>query len=178
MSIQIGSLIAIFFLTSAAFSHSKKNHSHRSHGAHQHGAVSLGLAFDGLIGQVQIKFPSESLFGFERDAKNDKDRKVVADALTLLEKNISQMLIFSESLGCQFEKQRIEVVRTSKKSSHSDTHADFKVTCTKSPKETELIFRFHFAFPRVKTIDVQVVVDDVQKSIKVERDGVSLPLKN
>lgn len=178
MYIRIISIASVLLATHLAFGHAKKNHSHRSHGAHQHGAVSMGLAFDGLVGQLEIKFPSESLFGFEREAKSEKDKKIVTEAISRLEKNISQMLILSESLGCRFEKQTIEIKKASEKSNHSDTEALFKITCEKSPKETTLNFRFHSAFSRIKTIDAQVVVDDVQKSIKIENDNAGLILKN
>lgn len=174
--LKVFSIIIVSGVVSVGMAHSHKVHSHRGHGAHQHGAVSMGLAFEGTSGRVQLKFPSESLFGFEREAKSEKDKKTVAEALTKLEGQIGEMLFFDPTLTCRLTKEKIEVKRESKKSNHSDTLADFRVDCARSPKGSNLIFRFHSAFPRIKSIEVQALVDDVQKSIKVEKNDVSLSL--
>jgi hypothetical protein len=153
--------------------HSHK-HSHREHGAHVHGAGNLGIAFDGLKGKVDLKITGESIFGFERVAKNDKDKKTVADALAKLESKISEMLVFDIASKCAITKDKIEVVQNGK---HSDVVASYNVLCEKSPAGTELTFNFQTQFPRIKDLDVDVIVDNLQKSVEVKKSDTKLVLK-
>lgn len=164
-----------------------EKHSHREHGAHEHGAGTLGIAFDGLKGKIDFKIPSESIFGFEHEAKTEKDKKVMNDGLAKLESKISEMLVFDASLKCVISKDKIEVLaekNDDKKakhkhshSNHSDTVASYNVVCEKSPLGTELTFNFQQQFPKIKDLDVQVVVGDLQKSVEAKKNNTKLLLK-
>lgn len=150
-------------------------HEHREHGAHSHGAGTLGIAFDGLKGKIDFKIPSDSIFGFEYVAKSDKDKKKRDEGLSKLETKISEMLVFEPALNCKITKDKIEVVAESPK--HSDTVASYNVTCDKSPVGTELTFNFQKQFPKIKDLDVQIVADNVQKSIEANKNNTKLFLK-
>lgn len=164
-----------------------KKHSHREHGAHKHGAGSLGIAFEGAQGKIDFKIPSESIFGFEHEAKTEKDKSAVNDGLAKLDSKFSEMLVFDAALKCVITKDKIAVVaeknsdkkthKHAEHSAHSDVLASYNVVCEKSPLGTELIFNFQQQFPKIKDLDVQVIVDNVQKSVKANKSNTKLALK-
>lgn len=171
-------LIIIFILTVSLSIFAKETHKsnqHREHSAHAHGAGSLGIAFEGVKGQIDFKIPSESIFGFEYVAKSEKDKKKRDEGLVKLETKISEMIVFDSTLNCKITKEKIEVVSESAK--HSETNATFNVTCDKSPIGTEITFNFQKHFPGIKDLDVQVVADNVQKSIEATKGNEKLLLK-
>jgi|GEM_PF-842065 len=167
----------ILFLTTIALAKklSKKKHEQRHYHAHEHGAGALGIAFEGLKGHVEFKISSGSIFGFEYAAKSENDKKQRNEALARLEIKISEMLQFEAALNCKIIKDKIEVVAES--SGHSDVVAAYTVTCDKSPMGSLLIFNFQQQFPKIKDLDVQVIVDNFQKSIEVKSSKTKLVLK-
>ncbi|MEK6627225.1 MAG: DUF2796 domain-containing protein [Bdellovibrionota bacterium] len=163
--------VAILFLSCVAVAHEKN----REHGAHAHGAGTLGIAFEGTKCSIEFKIPNETLFGFEYKAKSAKDKKKRDDALSKLESKISEMLVFDSSLNCKIEKNKIEVIAESDK--HSSTMAVFSIICDKSPLGTEITFNFQKQFPKIKDLDVQFIVDNLQKSVEVKKNDTKLFLK-
>lgn len=164
---------AILFLASMALA--KEKHAHREHGAHAHGAGSLGIVFEGASGHIEFKIPSESIFGFEHETKSDKDKKKKNEALAKLENKFFAMLVLDSALNCKVSKSKIEVIAESNK--HSDVVADYKVTCDKSPIGTEITFNFQKQFPKIKDLNVQIVLDNLQKSTAVTKNGARLLLQ-
>ena len=149
---------------------------HRHQGSHEHGAGKIGIAFEGANGKMDFRIPSESIFGFEHEAKSAKHRAAQKSGLTKLEKNISQMVAFEPSLQCVISTDKIEIVKE-KSGSHSDTAAAYSIKCAKSPAGSAITFSFQKEFPKIKDLDVEVVVDSLQKSIEVKESGVRLELK-
>ncbi|MEQ1721594.1 MAG: DUF2796 domain-containing protein [Pseudobdellovibrio sp.] len=167
--LTIGLIVSV-----SVFAGNKHKHSHREHGAHSHGSGTLAIAFDNVKGKVDLKIASESIFGFEHVAKNAKDKKIVGEALVKLESKITEMLVFDSSLKCMISKDKIEVVQEGK---HSDIVASYNVVCEKSPVGTELTFNFQMQFPKIKDLDVQVIADNVQKSVEASKNYTKLLLK-
>lgn len=189
--------VVVFLCAGVALAHNHKkhshSHSHREHGAHQHGAGQLGIAFEGANGKIEFKSPSESIFGFEHEARSEGDKKRQQEGLAKLENKISEIVVFDSSLNCRISKEKIEVVRESaaaaasqdakpakkahKHAEHSETVAMFAVACDKSPVGTEITFNFQKHFPRLKDVDVQVIADAVQKAAEAKKNGVKIQLK-
>lgn len=166
---------SVFLALFGTFTIFASAYEHREHGAHSHGAGTLGIAFDGLKGKIDFKIPSDSIFGFEYVAKSDKDKKKRDEGLSKLETKISEMIVFESALNCRITKDKIEVVAESPK--HSDTVASYNVNCDKSPIGTELNFNFQKQFPKIKDLDVQVIADNVQKSVEANKNNTKLLLK-
>ena len=158
------------------FARGQAHEGHREHGAHNHGSATASLAFDGVNGRLEFKSPSESIFGFEHEAKSDKDKKAQAAGLATLENKISQIVVFDAKLGCQFSKDKIEVVKEAGEN-HSDTTAAFNILCKKTPIGTQLTFFFQKFFPRLHDVDLQILADTVQKSAEAKSNGVKVELK-
>lgn len=149
---------------------------HREHGAHVHGSGNLGIAFDDNKGKIDFKIPSESLFGFEHAARTEKDKKAMNEAFAKLEKNISEMIVFEDSLKCQINKDKIEMVPEGN-SKHSSTIAQYSVACDRSPVGSRIVFNFQKFFPHIHDLDVQVLAGSLQKSLEAKQNGVVLELK-
>lgn len=154
---------------------------HRHHGAHQHGAGQLSIAFDKNTGRAELKASAVSIIGFEHTAKTAKDQKIKADQLATLEGKISEILQFQADLNCKITKEKIEILKDEKKSKgskaeHSDILAEFNIECLKSPIGSKLIFNFQKFFKNLEDLDVQILVDDFQKSLEVKKSGTSLTL--
>lgn len=167
------------FTTVITFAKSEK---HREHAAHAHGAGKLGIAFDNNKGSIDFRIPAESIIGFEHTAKSVKDKKKQLDQLSLLENKISEMLVFEGSLNCKFSKEKIETIKDEEESKeahseHSDIQANFSIQCDHSPKGSKLIFSFQKYFPKIKDLDVQILIDDLQKSFEANKSGATLLLK-
>lgn len=167
------SIILIASLTSLV--NAKEQKGHREHGAHAHGAGSLGIAFEGPNGRIDFKMPGESIVGFEYTAKSKTDKSKRDTALLNLEKRISEMIVLDTLLNCKINKEKIEIIAESEK--HSSLVAGFSVVCAKSPVGTEIVFNFQKYFPKIKDLDVEVVADNVQKSVEATKNNTRLLLK-
>lgn len=149
---------------------------HREHEAHEHGAGKLGIAFDGSNGKMDLKIPSESIVGFEHKAKSKADKTRTAKALALLTEQISKMVVFESELKCVMTSVSAETVQQPK-SSHNDTVAVFNIICAKSPIGSEIVFNFQTYFPKIRDLDVEIIADNVQKSVEVRKINTRLLLK-
>jgi hypothetical protein len=155
--------------------HAAEKYEHREHGAHIHGAAELSIAFEGLLGKIEFKSPSDSVVGFEHVAKSTADQKTKDNAFKKFETNISEIISFDKSLKCQILKDKIEMLTDS--DNHSNTTAAFTAKCEKSPVGSKITFNFQKFFPRLKDIDVQILVDAIQKSAEIKTNGTTLELK-
>jgi len=143
--------------------------------AHVHGQAELSIGFDGAQGKVELTAPSESLFGFEHVAKSAAEKKTVEDVFNKFEMKMSEIVRFDPSLSCQFSKEKMEIISSGKH--HSNAVIAMSVRCNKSPVGTEIQFNAKAYFPKLKTINTQVIADSVQKSVKIKSGSTSLILK-
>lgn len=146
----------------------------KGHGAHVHGVGHLSLAFDGNKGKIQFEAPSEALFGFEHVAKSKKEIQKKEEGLKKLEEKISDMIIFEDSLKCLIKKDIFEVNQVN---NHADVVAEFSVSCEKSIQGSSIEFNFQKVFSSLKKVKVDVLVNELQKSMEVKMNGESLGLK-
>lgn len=180
MTKTIAMIVAVTFLSLNVFAHEAKHakgkggHKHR-HGAHVHGEATLAVAFEGTSGQVDFRSPSDAIYGFEHEPKNEKQKAAVDESLKMLESHIEMMLEFPISLGCKFTKEKVSIERESAKSKHAETVAVFKVACDKSPAGASVNLAFHEHFPNIKVLKATFVVDSMQKSMDVKQtSGIQL----
>lgn len=176
---------SIFFIISF-FSILSFAHEHREHGAHEHGAGKLAIAFDdaqpgspAVKGKVEFKGAAEGILGFEHQPRNDKDKKIVADATAHFENDIGKLVQMDQSLDCKFTKELIgQVPEEGEEGSgeHSDWAANFNVTCAKSPVGTKMTVDFS-SFKRLHDLDITVLAGNVQKSAEFKKKPVAIELK-
>lgn len=145
------------------------------HGAHVHGHGEISIAFDGSTGRIDLQGPGESIVGFEHAAKKAKDKAQVESAFGRLEKKIDEIVKFDASLKCVIKKDQIEA-QADDDGPYANIKAVFSVTCAKSPKGTTISFAPATVFPKLKDVDVVVLIDDLQKSAQARSKGVEIPL--
>ena len=167
-------LLTLFALNSYATSASATP-THREHKAHDHGAGQIGLAFEGTDGKIDFDIPAESIVGFEYEPKKLGDKKKLSDSLQTLRSKIKDMIIFDSKSKCDITAQSVEVERSEAK--HSDIEAQYSVKCLQSPVGGTVTFKLHSQFKRIKKLQVQVVIDTLQTSAEISKDGDKIELK-
>lgn len=152
--------LVVLSAVSTAQAH-KKGHKH-SHGAHVHGEAQLSVAFDGLVGKMDFRAPTEAIYGFEHVPKTEKEKTAVDESLKMFESHVDSMVQFPVGLNCRFAKEKLEVTRKGK---HADLIGLFGIECEKSPAGSSLSIGFHEHFQKIKVLKVTIVVDALQKSV-------------
>ncbi|MFZ4405106.1 MAG: ZrgA family zinc uptake protein [Pseudobdellovibrionaceae bacterium] len=179
-------IISLVILLNFVSADACDEHEHRHHEAHVHGAATLNVAFDQLQGKVEFKAASESVLGFEHDAKTAREKKKLSDTILKFEKEVSSLIQFDKSLECTFIKDKIDMVveKTDCKNKdhhknhgqHSDFIANYNVVCKKDVKGTALKLDFT-QFKGLKDLDVTILVGDVQKSVEIKSKPLTVELK-
>ncbi len=144
--------------------------------AHVHGVGDVSIAFDATQGKLEFESPADSTVGFEHNPKNLEQKKKLADTLELLKTKMNDMVIFDKDLKCAFT-SKIADFEIEKDSSHASTRAHFDIVCAQSPKGSKLGLKFTHLFPKLKKVTVQILIDDLQKSVTVDQDSISVDLK-
>ena len=176
-------IVSLLFVSQSVFSHEGEKHEehkeskkeHREHKAHQHGHAEMSIAFDGMIGKISLETPTDNIIGFENKPKNDQQKKQSEEALLKLENNIAQMVQMDPSLSCVMSKHEVQV--NYEEGGHSDVDASFEVKCQKSPVGTKIKFAFQKYFSRMKNVEIQVLADQISKSIHVKKATAELEIK-
>ncbi len=163
-----------------------------AHGAHEHGTAKIDIALQDTDGSIFIKVPSESIYGFEHEAKSEAEKKKVSEANNILKKNILEIVRFDPSLGCTATEDKItpfiadteddddnEHESTSEKKhgehgekhgEHRDFQAEFKIKCKQTAVGSRIQFAFTTYFPKVQKIIVQLNSDKLQTSVTVSKN--------
>jgi hypothetical protein len=165
------SILTLLSTISFADDHKKK---HKHYGAHVHGAGHISLAFDGLKGRFEFKAPAEAILGFEHEAKSEKDKKTLADAISKFETETSKLVQFSVDSNCSFAKDKVSFEKES--DSHADFLAYFDVVCQLPIFGTKVTFDFT-SFQKLHNVDVTVLVDDLTKTGKIGKRPLTIELK-
>jgi len=163
-------MVAILSLISHADSE------HRHHGAHVHGAGTIAIAFEKEKGTVEFQSAAESILGFEHLPKKSQDQKIFETTRQSFESEIGRWIQFDANLKCAFQKDKIEQTFENKAKSHSSWVARYSVTCAKSPLGSTLILDFS-KFPKLKDLDVTILIDVVQKSAEYKGKVIKVELK-
>lgn len=142
---------------------------------HLHGLATTTMGFDDKKGKIELHVNAEAIYGFEHEATSKKDKTRKEKGLAKLEEKIADMIVFDKSLNCEIKKEIFEV--NQERRSHAEVIAEFSVTCAAPVAGTNVEFNFQKAFPRIKTVQVDVIVDSVQKSAEITKNGESLELK-
>ncbi|MGE5085773.1 MAG: ZrgA family zinc uptake protein [Bacillota bacterium] len=146
----------------------------REHGAHVHGNAKISMGFDDKSGKIEFHAPANAIYGFEYVAKSAKDKANKDQSLKKLSDKISEMIEFDPALKCEVSMEMYEV---DQKDSHADVDVEYKVKCEKSPAGSLVTFNVQKVFPHIKTVKVDVLLGDVQKSQEIKKSGDTLELK-
>ena len=162
------------FVLSTAQAH-QEHKAHREHKAHLHGAAKLSVAFDQASGKAEFETPAEAIVGFEHKAKTEKQKKQVQEAFDKFEKQFPLLLKMDPALNCQFQKEKMEMVQGDSEN-HSDFHAAFQISCSRSPLGTTVQVDLT-SYKKLKNTEITVLVGDLQKTVRAQKQAVQIELK-
>lgn len=132
--------------------------------AHIHGAGKVDIATQDKTISVEIKVPAEDIFGFEHVAKSKAEKQKEDEALATLRQKPLELFGLDPSLGCQPTK--VEVA-THADGHHVEVEGAYRFECQQPFKGQSLKIFLFKAFPRIKTLDVQVISESGQQALKV-----------
>ena len=142
--------------------------------AHSHGAAEARIAIQGKKGKIEIEAPASAIYGFEHEAKSKADQARKEKGMNKLDEKIAEIFAFAETLNCKIKK---EVSEVQQQKDHADVFVEYLMECDQPLKDSELTVSMQKHFPKIKKLNVQLMVDDVQKAQEVLKDGEKIGLK-
>ncbi|NBO39323.1 DUF2796 domain-containing protein [bacterium] len=170
----------------------------KGHAAHEHGVAAVNVVGEGNSVTIQLEVPSESIYGFEHEAKKPADIKKRDEAVEKLKVNADKIFVLDPSLGCKISSADIkpfvleaeEPEKESKKEhkkehknhenhkqgTHSEVHASFKFECSKAVAGSSLKFAARGFFKSLRTLKVQVLSGEKQSGATIKDDKGTVQL--
>lgn len=155
--------------------------------AHEHGTVKLDVAIDGTALTIGLESPLDSLSGFERAPRNDRERRAAEEALARLRSGAG---LFSADAAARCRLAKVEVnapvlapgtkpsgKTDETKDEHVDLDASFEYECSHPQLLRTLDVGLFEAFKRIQRIDVQVAGPKGQLKSTLKRPARSVPLQ-
>jgi hypothetical protein len=171
-------LLAVTFAAPVTAQTKKHKHSHKSH---SHGDAKLDVAVDGKTVSFDLDAPGDVIFGFERRPKNDQDKTKIAEELARLTNSPSEFLILPVDAGCVLATKEIHADQADesakdKANEHADVNAKYTFNCTSDLAGKKLATGLFKAWPRLKTLKVQILGSKDQKGLTLKADTADLAL--
>jgi hypothetical protein len=153
--------------------------------SHAHGVAEINIVVEGKRVVVEFHAPSESVMGFEHEAKSESERKKRDAALKLINEKFPEMVILERKTGCRPEEGKVAIVRSDseekkdKKHSHSnqktggehrEVRATFNFECQQNPSGSRVQFGVTRLFPSIHEVKVHVLSDAKQAGATITKD--------
>ena len=132
--------------------------------AHVHGSAKLNVASQDKTLSLDLEIPASDIFGFEHAAKSNSEKQTVNDALKTLREKPLELFGVEASLGCKVSKSE---VATHTEDHHAEVEASYRLDCAQPFKGQSLKLGLFRAFPRIHSIEVQVLSETGQHGQKV-----------
>lgn len=170
---SLGLMLGLFVSVAGAQS---KPHAH--HHAHAHGQGELELSIEKGRIQGMLRVPMESLLGFEHAPKTDAQRAQLAALRKRLE-DPSNFLAPPPAAACQLVSSTAEsaMFTGTVKGGHSDLAYSFEWNCSKPEQLVSLELPVFASHKRLKQLEVSLVVDGRQSSVRRNQKSPSIPLR-
>ena len=145
---------------------------------HIHGRGQAKIKFSKKKLTIKLSLPTHSIIGFEREAKTDEQRKMLAEA----EKKLTQqdeVISLSPEANCMISNKRLKIKRfkESKYYKHADFNVKYKYKCQKPLNLTKIRILFFSAFSNLHNVDVRIRVgDNATKTIEITREQDTLDI--
>lgn len=141
---------------------------HRQHGAHEHGTGQLHIALDGRELAIELIIPADDIVGFEHAPADDKEKKILADAVKALQDPVRVVELPAEA-ACTLASVEVgsELLEEGHADDHAqggeeehEEHAEFEVNysylCTAPQSLRYADVRLFKSFPHAKRIKAEV----------------------
>lgn len=141
--------------------------------AHTHGHMDLSVAIDAQTITLALEGPLDGFLGFERAPRTGAERKKVADMAARL-KAADKLFLPDTAAGCKLSKVELdsEVLGLhgaqqhdhghGENAGHADIAVDIVFTCAKAVDARFIDVKLFEAYPRLRSIDVQVAAPQKQ----------------
>lgn len=148
--------------------------------AHEHGAVRLDVAIEGQVLAIAVEAPLDSLLGFERAPRNERERGA-ADAMLARWRSGAGLFGADAAAQCTLTQADVHapVLEPGARpagDAHADLDASIEFRCLQPQQLRTLDVGLFDAFARIQRIDVQVAGPGGQHKTTLERPARSVPL--
>lgn len=173
-------ITAFIFLTTALgfpMAWSSNSHNHDHHDKHVHGEATIEISIDEgwKTGEIEMNFPGMDLLGFERAAKNPKEKEKVDSVIKNLAESLSPAFKFGTTPQCQLT--LVQPPKFDIDNEHADFDVELKIKCQSSLENSELSFSPPQFLSAFKKYEVTVIAPLVQSSKSWGKKGGSLIFK-
>lgn len=143
-------------------------------GPHEHGTASLSVAVESDRGGALVfESPSESLYGFEHEAKTPRDKAKQQEALDILKNQMTSMFKIDSRLECSVKNTALTVVSEDHDhhdhdhdhGEHREVHGRWNIDCQKSWIGAGVHLNFKKFFPKLAKIRVTILGEKSQKEV-------------
>ena len=169
----------VFAFSGAAEAGAHKHKSSKGGHAHEHGAAKLNVVVEGKKITMEFESTSDSIYGFEHEAKSAKDKAAIESAVKKLKENLSATFVLDKKLDCKFEATKIEPwVKEAGHGSgeHSEFHAEIVSNCSSILTGTTMKVGLSKLFPKIHEVRVQVLNGEKQSGMEIENDKGEISL--
>jgi hypothetical protein len=130
-------------------------------GKHEHGVGQMDIVVEGDVLEIELELPLDTLVGFERAPKNDKQKAALAAALETLRK-VAVSPALTSGPGCTLEKVEVddpfgEPADKGDKHDHEDVDVDYRFRCAAPNALVGIDTTIFKSFPRLYRLEVQRV---------------------
>jgi hypothetical protein len=182
-ALGILTLIGALNVADPAAAGGKKAHVHGAGNAHiaiEKAATSAATPGEGQFSiTLRYELPAETIFGFEHAPKNAEQQQKISQGIEETRTNSPQWAKLDAALGCVFG--AAEVTHQTETSTTKDTnenkgskghkehgaHSDIVIQttakCQKDPAGSKLTFDLWKQLPRLKSLNLQIIGEKVQK---------------
>ncbi len=155
---------------------------HHGLGAHVHGLSQLNLIYQEGVLEIELDSPAANLLGFEHRPRSEAEQERLRQVEAQL-KQADDLFQFTPEKACTL--QGVEVTSALLQTDHghdhadeqADEHADFRVLYRFAcPQLKQLALGLFRVFPAIRQIQVQMVVEGRQQSLKRSAEDNHIPL--
>jgi len=165
--------MCLLLMAAPALASDAHNHHHghaHGHAAHVHGVAQLEVVAEGAELHLRLESPLESLLGFERAPRNDKERAAVAE---MRKKLADAGKLFTPTSAAQCTLKSVQVTaptldgKVAASGEHADLEANFQFGCAQPAKLTGVEVRLFQAFPKMRRVEAQIISAKGQKATRL-----------
>ena len=155
----------------------------KSQKAHEHGAVTVSVAVEGTEARIEAEIPGDDLFGFEHAPRTASEKSALSSALSTLRGRPLEMFTLPPTAGCSAKAVSVTSGlegqsggKETKLGDHQDVDLAYTFTCKQPLSGLTLTVGLFKAFPRIKTIRLQVLTASQQTGVVLHgaTEGVKL----
>ena len=144
---------------------------------HEHGVGHMNIAIEGSGLSMEIEVPAADIVGFEHEAGTDDEKAQVATAIKLLSDPL-KIMVFDDEAGCLPSEAaaQFELEDEDNGEKHAVFIAEYILVCDQPEKLQAITFQYFENFSKAEELDVNLILENKQLHIELDRDNEVLDL--